>query len=970
MGPTARPSAMPLGFPLVIRMIPSVRLLLLASVAAALVPALHARPAGAGELPAAERDAVARAHELVQAGRRAAGFAVLDSLLAVSAARGDVALRLAVLTTKGGHYSWSGEASSAEPLLTEALALATAERDSALYARAAMWLGNALLNLGRYEDARALLERALPTAIRIADREREGFMRLGLAYADLVEGRFDAARRGYEQSLVLLRQTGNRFGELDALTGLGRAHDQLGDPDRAHACYLEVAELARRHGWKENEVEALNNLGTNEFYRGDPAAALENLRAALELARSLGNPFREVTPAGNIARALAGLGRYDEASACLDSTLALCREHGYADEEIEILNRLAELRFEQGDPSGTMEVYRQILGRGDAVTAWRRINAYAGAARALAAMDSVGEALALIEGPARALRPALPADFLMEHDLVRAELLLAAGRNEEALGLALAADRQAAVLKRLTERVSALTVAGRAAIRLGRPEEARRHLVLGAEQWEAVRMLPSDLEWRERRAGGQALYTTLIELLLALPADAPPAERTRVAFEAAQRFKARTLLERMGGPRAVSMPAPPPVSLTALEQDVLREREVFLDYFVGENSSFLFAVSPRGTAVVALPGAAELSARIHLFRDLLAMPAMDAGAHGAEPIVAASREIASLVLGSAAAMLGDAGGIVLAPDGPLYDLPLDALLLSGAEEPIGLRRVVARVPSAAVLAQLRARAGDRSRDQPRAAAFRGLALVGGGSGRGNEQGEDAFLPGARAEVRSLAGYAGIHTGPGPDGATRDAAIGDLAAYDLLHFAAHTELNEQTPWRSSVVLGPVRGGEEPWPVHADEMASLSLRARLAVLSACESARGTVLYGEGLQGLSSAFLAAGVSSVVATLWPVEDRSTALFMHCFYAALSRGEPAGEALRTAKQALADRSAYRAPFYWAGFVLSGDPEVELPLARNAWPARTLAVGAAALGLLALWLGMSRRLAGRNRGRDEAPRGM
>jgi tetratricopeptide (TPR) repeat protein len=915
--------------------------------------ARHVSPAPAAELEPAERDAIAGAHALVQAGKSDAGFAVLDSLLAVAAAHGDSALRLAVLTTKGGHLSWSGEARAAEPLLTEAVALAVAERDSVLYARAAMWLGNALLNLGRYDEARSLFERALSTAMRIADREREGFIRLGLAYVDLMDGRFDAARRGYEQALALLRAAGNRFGELDALTGLGRAHDQLGDPDRAHACYIQVATLARRHEWKENEVEALNNLGTNEFYRGDPAAALRYLREALAIARGLGNPYRVVTPSGNVARALADLGRYDEAAAALDSTLALCREHGYADDEIELLSRLAELRVEQGDLGAAMAIYRDILARGDQVKPWRRIGVYAGAARVLAAQDSTAAALALLQGPARALRPAIPADFCMEHDLVEATVLLAAHRDEEALRLALAASAEAAALRRLDDRVDALAVAGRAALRLGRPEEAWRHLELGAEQWESMRARLSEPEWRERRAGGQALYATMIELLLAFPAGTPAPERTRAAFEAAQRFKARTLLERMRGPRAASAPAPPAVALAALEEHVLREREVLLDYFVGEESSFLFVVSRRGTTVVPLPGAAELTARIHLFRDLLATPPGDGGARAAASVAAVAREIAALVLGPMASPLGDAGTILLSPDGPLYDLPFDALLLvSGpaGREPADLRRVIARVPSAAVLAQIRTRIAGG--DVP-PARFSGLAVAGGG----REQGESVLLPGAQAEVQGLARYAGIHTGSASARTTRDAAARELAAYDLLHFAAHTELNAEIPWRSAVVIGPAGGEDEPWHLHADEMAALSLRARLVVLSACESAGGTVLYGEGLQGLSSAFLAAGVSSVVATLWPVDDRATALFMRHFYAALSRGMPAGTALGAARREIAARPEYGAPFYWAGFVLSGEPQVTLPLERKAWLAHILAAALAAVCVTVLWFRMSRRRA-------------
>ena len=107
----------------------------------------------------------------------------------------------------------------------------------------------------------------------------------------------------------------------------------------------------------------------------------------------------------------------------------------------------------------------------------------------------------------------------------------------------------------------------------------------------------------------------------------------------------------------------------------------------------------------------------------------------------------------------------------------------------------------------------------------------------------------------------------------------------------------------------------------------------MLSGCESAGGRVLSGEGVLGLTAAFMSAGVPAIVATLWPVDDRATAAFMSRFYDGLSRGRTAAAALREAQNAVRDDRRTRAPFYWAGFVLLGEGDVRFPLRRRAaWP--------------------------------------
>jgi CHAT domain-containing protein len=174
---------------------------------------------------------------------------------------------------------------------------------------------------------------------------------------------------------------------------------------------------------------------------------------------------------------------------------------------------------------------------------------------------------------------------------------------------------------------------------------------------------------------------------------------------------------------------------------------------------------------------------------------------------------------------------------------------------------------------------------------------------------------------------------------------------VLHFAGHTAVDGERPWRTRL---PVQAAASEERLTAGELAEMRLAARLVVLASCRTAGSRVLAGEGLLGLSAAFLAAGAPTVVATLWPVDDRATGALVRDFYAALADGATAGEALRRARLERRADPATAAPLHWAGFVLVGDPETRAPLGRRAlFPWRLAPYGLAGLGLLAL--GLARR---------------
>jgi CHAT domain-containing protein len=151
---------------------------------------------------------------------------------------------------------------------------------------------------------------------------------------------------------------------------------------------------------------------------------------------------------------------------------------------------------------------------------------------------------------------------------------------------------------------------------------------------------------------------------------------------------------------------------------------------------------------------------------------------------------------------------------------------------------------------------------------------------------------------------------------------DLRAYQILHFATHAIVNEQSIAGTALALAPSEG--ENGFVGPGDLAALKLNAALVVLSACSAARGVIVRGEGVQGMTSPLLQAGARSVVATLWRINDRDVVPLVDAFYGGLARGLPVIEALRDAKLEALRKG--EPPRTWAAFHAIGDPLVSVPL--------------------------------------------
>ncbi len=371
-----------------------------------------------------------------------------------------------------------------------------------------------------------------------------------------------------------------------------------------------------------------------------------------------------------------------------------------------------------------------------------------------------------------------------------------------------------------------------------------------------------------------------------------------------------------------------PVSLGEFQAS-LGSDVVALDYLVGEREVFALVVWREGARIVRVgsPGLLREACRTvgALHRDATVEAAT---------LLDAARGLSGRLLEGPLDGLEGIRRLVVLPDGPLHTLAFEALpspfgpgfLIEAVE--------VAYVPCASALLALRQGTLD-----PEGLRFLGVAETEGLAATDAARDGPATLraglgplPRAGEEVRAAAALAGgeptLLLGRAATPEALEAL--DLRGFGILHFAAHGVPDEETPGRSGLLLHDGADPDRRAVLEARAISGLTLRADLAVLSACRTGGGRIQAGEGVRSLARSFLEAGSRSVLLTLWEVSDSVCLAFMDLFYGALREGASKGEALRRAKieslRASGSRAGLRTPSAWAGFVLVGDAEGKIPL--------------------------------------------
>jgi CHAT domain-containing protein len=391
-----------------------------------------------------------------------------------------------------------------------------------------------------------------------------------------------------------------------------------------------------------------------------------------------------------------------------------------------------------------------------------------------------------------------------------------------------------------------------------------------------------------------------------------------------------------------------PAFLPAAEiQQALRPGETAFAFFLAEPSSIRWTITRDRISVAHLPARAAIERQAGRLRELLSAPSDLAATRGAAAALSSQ-------LFDDAGLRGD-GPIAIVPHGVLHYIPFE--VLPAGDGLLIERHAVGYAPSLNALVQLR-------RAPANTAPFRVLAVGNPPAASANRAATRAGeldnlallapLPFAEQELHAIGRTFPDRTRILSGGSARESGLrtAGLPQYPVLHFATHGLVSDAQPKRSGLLLAPEAG--EDGLLQMGEIYGLGLKADLVVLSACQTALGKEITGEGLIGLSRAFFYAGARSVLATLWNLNDRFAAEFVQRFYREVNEGRSSEEALRRAKLAYINHPRYAHPFYWASLVLHGDGTrvlVEEPVRAPI----TLSVLAAAFAIAAIGIALASR---------------
>ena len=831
--------------------------------------------------------------------------------------------------------------------------------------------GTAYDSLGEKKKAIEYFTKALPMKLATGNRRGESTTLSNICWTELTLDEWQSAMDNCNKALAIQHADKDRLGETQTLTNLGALFVALGDMPNAVKRLNTALKLAQEMGSRQWEAMVLNTVGLAFYQQGDIQEALERHKLALPLRRAAKDQSGEAATLSNLGKCYDKLGQTSLALESFDQALLIARTIGSHRWEAGALGDRGWLFATQGEPKESLDSFNAALPlyralgdqRGEASVLFgiARVNRDRG--DLVGALSEMESAIAIVETlRGRVTNLQLRASYFSS---VREYY-------EFYIDLLMRLDTKDPSSKNYATKALAVSEQSRARTLLETLQEARVDVRRGVS--------PALLE--KERAARQLLdgkTQRKMQLLAGEHSDQQTHLAKNEVEESLDEYQSVEAEIRATSPGYASLTQPRPLDLEGIRKQVLDPNTILLEYSLGAEDSYLWGVTTDTLVSFQLPKRDDIEKAARHVYDLLTArnprekdeddQSRKERLRKAElEYPEASLALSKMVLGPVAQLIRGKRIVVVA-DGALQFVPFETLPIPDDDQTGNPRRAlvldheVVTLPSASVLASTREESSER-RPGPKAVAVLADPVFDEGDSR-VRRGSLKLVRQSGAVRRTYSAASSSDASPAqftrsvndvgmrgarlqrllfsrreaqsilalvPKGARLEAldfraskttaTSSELGQYRIIHFATHGLLDSEHPELSGLVLSLVDENGRPRNGFLDlqDIYNLNLPADLVVLSACKTAMGKEVKGEGLIGLTRGFMYAGAQRVIASLWEVDDVATAELMKRFYKGLLQDDmrPA-DALRQAQIQMSQQKQFADPYFWAAFTIEGE---------------------------------------------------
>jgi CHAT domain-containing protein len=889
--------------------------------------------------------------------------------------------------------------------------------------------GEAYASLSTLHQAIKHFQHALDLWTAANDKGGQALAKLNLAYTHTDLGDLEKARSLFNESLSLYQAEGDKRGEARAITGLGSIDSFFGQKQAALDKHVKAMDLLRTIGDHAGEAVAFNSIGKAYQDLGKLRVALDNYKEAQRLYQQLGNIEYESVTIYYIGGVYDLMGEKQTALQFLDEAVTKSKQARQPRVTAYALSAISAIQSEFGQRAEALaqlhhvlRLYRQMDDSRGQATALsecgktyraldQNVKALVYYNRALDLFRAAGDKheesatlynLAVTEGALGNLTKAL--DFVKKSNAVievlRSQIVSPDLRASYYASVRKHAELYIDLYMRLGQLNGDKSVQ-RIAFEMSERAHGRSLLEVLGEASAQIRQGVDPALLEQERVLQQKLNSRANYQMRLLAKNPEQHELETVEREIRELTTSYTELQtqiKQQSPRYANLVQPQPLNLERIQNE-LTDDSVLLEYTLGSQRSYLWAVTKNSLTAYQLPARDEIESLVRsVCASLIVRQTMnesDVDSYN-ERVARADAEywrqtgeLSQILLGPVAETI-EGKTILVVADGALQYLPFAALPEPASANnqnlteppPLIVGHEVVNLPSASILATI-AQAVRGQSNEEKLIAILADPVFSPNDSRVNTLGTVSLqqsaqlsgapllsrLPATKVEAESIMAIVPTGTGMMATGFDADRALvlsSELGQYKVIHLATHGVVDIENPEMSGVVLSLVSRegkGTQGW-VQLHDIYNMNLsNTHLVVLSACQTALGKEVSGEGLVGLSRGFIYAGAGSVIASLWKVDDRATTKLMTEFYKGLfEEGLTPSAALRQAKIKMWRHSRYREPFYWAAFVLQGEyrEKITPPVrtqssARKALPAGLIIISVGFLIFLLLLLLLIKR---------------